>query len=245
MKMRINKFLSQCGVASRRAADEFIRDGRVKVNGETLREPGMEVDEKDDVRVDGKRVFPPQRHRVILFHKPAGCVCSASDPQGRTTVYDYLPAEYRSMKYIGRLDLQSRGLLLFSDDGDLIYKLTHPKFEIPRSYYVWTTRPLSRAAAEELVHGVEIGENDRGEIEQGHAEEIFFDDGFFEMVLCEGKNREIRRMLETVGYTIRDLKRVSYAGITLGSLPTGEFRELTPAEEKLLRKSVEDSESLE
>jgi len=241
MKMRINKFLSLCGVASRRAADEIVREGRVQVNGEVLDEPGREVDEGDNVRVDGKRVSPPKRHRIILFHKPAGCVCSASDPQDRATVYDYLPAEYRSMKYIGRLDLQSRGLLLFTDDGDLIYRLTHPKFEVPRSYYVWTTRPLSRSAADRLIAGVEIGENDRGEIEKGHAEEIFFDQGFFEMVLCEGKNREIRRMLEAVGYTIRDLKRVSYAGITLGNMRPGEFRELSPSEEKTLRQACEVS----
>lgn len=241
MKMRINKFISLCGVASRRAADEIVREGRVQVNGEVLDEPGREVDEGDNVRVDGKRVSPPKRHRIILFHKPAGCVCSASDPQDRATVYDYLPAEYRSMKYIGRLDLQSRGLLLFTDDGDLIYRLTHPKFEVPRSYYVWTTRPLSRSAADRLIAGVEIGENDRGEIEKGHAEEIFFDQGFFEMVLCEGKNREIRRMLEAVGYTIRDLKRVSYAGITLGNMRPGEFRELSPSEEKTLRQACEVS----
>ncbi len=241
MKVRINKFLSLCGVASRRAADEIVREGRVQVNGEVLDEPGREVDEGDDVRVDSKRVSPPKRHRIILFHKPAGCVCSASDPQDRATVYDYLPAEYRSMKYIGRLDLQSRGLLLFTDDGDLIYRLTHPKFEVPRSYYVWTTRPLSRSAADRLIAGVEIGENDRGEIEKGHAEEIFFDQGFFEMVLCEGKNREIRRMLEAVGYTIRDLKRVSYAGITLGNMRPGEFRELSPSEEKTLRQACEAS----
>lgn len=243
MKMRINKFLSLCGVASRRAADEIIREGRVQVNGETLSEPGREVDEKDDVRVDGKRVSTPKKHRILLFHKPAGCVCSASDLQERATVYDYLPTEYRSMKYIGRLDLQSRGLLLFTDDGDLIYRLTHPKFEVPRSYYVWTTRPLSRSAADRLIAGVEIGENEHGEIEEGHAEEIFFDQGFFEMVLCEGKNREIRRMLEAVGYTIRDLKRVSYAGITLGNLRPGEFRELTPSEEKTLRKASQPTNS--
>lgn len=238
--MRINKFLSLCGVASRRASDEIILQGRVSVNGTVLNQPGFSVSESDDVRVDGRKVQPPAKTKIILFHKPAGCVCSAHDPQGRTTVYDHLPSAFRSMKYIGRLDLQSRGLLLFTDDGDLLYKLTHPKFEIPRSYYVWTTRPLSRSDAQCLVDGVEIGENERGVMEHGHAEEIFFDEGFVEMVLCEGKNREIRRMLEAVGYTIRDLKRVTYAGISLGNLPTGEFRELTPAEEKSLRKSVQD-----
>lgn len=240
MKMRINKYLSLCGVASRRASDALIRDGKVQVNGKILEEPGLEVGDGDEVRVEGKLVRPPRKKKIILFHKPAGCVCSADDPQGRSTVYDYLPPEYRSMKYIGRLDLQSRGLLLFSDDGDLIYRLTHPKFEVPRSYFVWTTRPLSRSDAERLVDGVEIGENERGEIETGHAEEIFFDEGFFELVLCEGKNREIRRMLEAVGYTIRDLKRVTYAGISLGNLGPGEFRELSPAEEKILRSQGTD-----
>ena len=241
--MRINKFLSLCGVASRRASDDIIKQGRVSVNGKILEEPGFVVNEGDDVRVDGRKVRPPKKTKVILFHKPAGCVCSAHDPQGRSTVYDYLPPEYRTMKYIGRLDLQSRGLLLFTDDGDLLYKLTHPKFEIPRSYYVWTTRPLSRSDAQRLVDGVEIGENEHGEMEEGHAEEISFDEGFFEMVLCEGKNREIRRMLEAVGYTIRDLKRVTYAGVTLGNLPTGEFRELSATEEKSLREMVEDENS--
>lgn len=238
--MRINKYLSLCGIASRRAADTLIKQGLVTVNGEVLQELGRDVSEKDDVRVGGKSVIPPKKTKVILFHKPAGCVCSADDPQGRPTVYDYLPPAYRQMKYVGRLDLQSRGLLLFTNDGDLLYRLTHPKFEIPRSYYVWTTRPLSRSDANRLVDGVEIGENEKGKMEEAHAEEIFFDEGFFEMVLCEGKNREIRRMLEAVGYTIRDLKRVSYAGIVLGNLSPGDFRELSATEEKNLRKAVEE-----
>ncbi|MCK9181693.1 MAG: rRNA pseudouridine synthase [Fibrobacteraceae bacterium] len=232
MKMRINKYLSLCGVASRRASDEFIKEKRISVNGQILENPGMEVDENDEICVDGKPVYPPKRTKVLLFHKPPGCVCSVKDPQGRCTVYDYLPPGYHSLKYIGRLDLQSRGLLLFTDDGDLLYKLTHPKFEIPRSYLVWTTRQLTRSDATKITKGIDLGDG-----ETGHAEAIYFEDGFVEMVLSEGKNREIRRMLEAVGYEIRDLKRITYAGITLGDLAAGDFRELTPAEEKKLREA--------
>ena len=142
--MRINKFISLCGIASRRAADALIEEGRVQVNGETIKDLGHQVDENaDNVVVDGKPVKLPRKTTTIMFHKPAGCVCTKTDPQGRRTVYDYLPPAYQSLKYVGRLDLQSRGLLLFTDDGELLHRLTHPSFEIPRSYYVCTDRPLS------------------------------------------------------------------------------------------------------
>ena len=138
--MRINKYISLSGFASRRAADELVASGRVQVNGETISDLGHQVDEfKDQVIVDGKIVKIPtnKKTKVIMFHKPAGCVCTKDDPQGRRTVYDYLPPGYHNFKYVGRLDLQSRGLLLFTDDGELLYRLTHPSFEVPRSYYVW------------------------------------------------------------------------------------------------------------
>ena len=139
--MRINKYISLSGIASRRAADELVRNGQVQVNGETISDLGHQVDEeKDCVTVNGKVAKLPKKTKVILFHKPAGCVCTKDDPQGRRTVYDYLPPGYQGFKYVGRLDLQSRGLLLFTDDGELLHRLTHPSYEIPRSYYVWTTR---------------------------------------------------------------------------------------------------------
>ena len=156
--MRINKYISLSGFASRRAADELVADGRVQVNGETISDLGHQVDEtKDQVTVDGKLLKLPtnKKTKVIMLHKPAGCVCTKDDPQGRRTVYDYLPPGYHNFKYVGRLDLQSRGLLLFTDDGELLYRLTHPSFEVPRSYYVWTTRPLSESAAQRAI-GYEI-----------------------------------------------------------------------------------------
>ena len=216
--MRINKYISLCGIASRRAADTLIADGLVQVNGETITDLGHQVDEtKDKVIVDGKPAKLPTKTKTILFHKPPGCVCTKVDPQGRRTVYDYLPPGFQHLKYVGRLDLQSRGLLLFTDDGELLHRLTHPSYEIPRSYYVWTTRPLSDSAAQKLV---------------------YLENGFAELVLTEGKNREIRRMMRAVGYEIRDLKRVSYCKIQLGELPAGEYRELTADEMNKLRQAV-------
>ena len=239
--MRINKFISLCGIASRRAADALVQEGRVQVNGETITDMGHQVDENaDDVKVDGKTAKLPKKTKVIMFHKPAGCVCTKDDPQGRRTVYDYPPPGYASFKYVGRLDLQSRGLLLFTDDGELLHRLTHPSYEIPRSYYVWTTRPLSEAAAQKLVDGVDIRdpEDPDAEEEIAFATDVYLENGFVELVLIEGKNREIRRMMRAVGYEIRDLKRVSYSHIQLGDLPAGEFRELTADELNKLRQAV-------
>lgn len=237
--MRINKFISLCGIASRRAADTLIADGKVMVNGEVISDLGHQVDEeKDQVVVDGVRARLPKKCTTIMFHKPAGCVCTKDDPQGRQTVYDYLPPGYHTLKYVGRLDLQSRGLILFTDDGELLHRLTHPSYEIPRSYFVWTDRPLSEHAAQRLVDGVDIREDGAEEEEIAFATDIYLEKGFAELVLTEGKNREIRRMMRAVGYEIRDLKRVSYCRLQLGDLPAGEFRELTADEMNKLRQAV-------
>lgn len=237
--MRINKFISLCGIASRRAADSLITDGRVEVNGQVISDLGHQVDENvDQVLVDGKVAKLPKKTTTIMFHKPAGCVCTKEDPQGRRTVYDYLPPAYQSLKYVGRLDLQSRGLLLFTDDGELLHRLTHPSYEVPRSYFVWTDRPLSEHAAQKLVDGVDIREEDSDVEEIAFATDVYLENGFVELVLIEGKNREIRRMMRAVGYEIRDLKRVSYCKLQLGDLPAGEFRELTADEMNKVRQAV-------
>lgn len=239
--MRINKYISLCGIASRRAAEALVTEGRVEINGEIVKDLGHQVDEeKDEVLIDGKPAKLPKKTTTILFHKPPGCVCTKEDPQGRRTVYDYLPPGYQHLKYVGRLDLQSRGLLLFTDDGELLHRLTHPSYEIPRSYYVWTTRQLSETAAQRLVDGVDIRdeEDPNAEEEIAFATDVYLENGFAELVLIEGKNREIRRMMRAIGYEIRDLKRVSYCQIQLGDLPAGEFRDLTPNELNKLRQAV-------
>lgn len=239
--MRINKYISLCGAASRRAADTLVEEGRVEVNGETIHDLGHQINEfADDVFVDGKKISLPKKTRAIMFHKPPGCVCTKDDPQGRRTVYDYLPPGYQSFKYVGRLDLQSRGLLLFTDDGELLHRLTHPSFEVPRSYFVWTNRPLSENAAQKLVDGVDIRdpEDPNAEEEIAYATDVYLENDYVELWLVEGKNREIRRMMRAVGYEIRDLKRVSYCNLQLGDLPAGEFRELTANEMNKLRQAV-------
>lgn len=224
--MRINKYLSLCGVASRRHAETLVLEGRIAINGVLVTELFTQVGESDQVTLDGQPLQTPKHYTVLLFHKPPGCVCTAFDPQGRQTVYDYLPPGYASLKYIGRLDLQSRGLLLFSDDGELVHRMTHPSYQIPRSYMVWTDHELNRRDFNALLEGVDIGEGEIGKALDVRAA----GPKCIELVLTEGKNREIRRMLETLGIRIRDLKRISWGDFTLGELPAGDFRELSASE---------------
>jgi 23S rRNA pseudouridine2605 synthase len=212
----------------------LVLEGKVFVNGVIVKELSRQISETDIVEIEGQKISPVRQHITIAFHKPPGAICTSADPQGRKTIYDYLPSGFSSLKYAGRLDLQSRGLILLSDDGELIYRLTHPKYQIERSYLVWTSRELSRRSMESLVAGIDIGD---GEI--GKVKDIFLDDGFVELVLTEGKNREIRKMLHALHYHIEDLKRVSFANIELGDLATGAYREIKDNELKELRKCVD------
>lgn len=230
--MRLNKFISLCGFASRRAADELIKEQKVSVNGEIVQDLGRQVQESDLVEIEGKKLSLPQKTTVIAFHKPAGCVCTCKDPQKRQTVYDFLPPGYKGLKYIGRLDLQSRGLLLFTDDGELAHRLTLPKYKILRHYLVWTDSPVKKSDAEQLIEGVNLEDGIKG-----FAEAVFFEEGCIELVLSEGKNREIRKMMAAIGYEIEDLQRIAYADIDLGDLASGDYRELSDKEIQLLKKS--------
>jgi len=236
--VRINQYIAQCAVTSRRRAEALVLEGKVSVNGAVVKELSRQISETDVVEVEGKKISPIKQHITIAFHKPPGVICSSTDPQGRKTIYDILPSGFSSLKYIGRLDLQSRGLILLSDDGELVYRLTHPKYQIERSYLVWTSRELSRRAMESLLAGVDIGD---GEI--GKVKDIYIDDGFVELVLTEGKNREIRKMLHALHYHIEDLKRVSFANIELGDLAVGAYREIKGEEfTKLLHLAFQEPE---
>ncbi|MEE1276613.1 MAG: pseudouridine synthase [Fibrobacteraceae bacterium] len=230
--MRLNKFISLCGFASRRAADELIKEQKVSVNGEIVQDLGRQIQESDLVEIEGKKLSLPQKTTVIAFHKPAGCVCTCKDPQKRQTVYDFLPPGYKGLKYIGRLDLQSRGLLLFTDDGELAHRLTLPKYKILRHYLVWTDSPVKKSDAEQLIEGIDLEDGIKG-----FAEAVFFEEGCIELVLSEGKNREIRKMMAAIGYEIEDLQRIAYADIDLGDLASGDYRELSDKEIQLLKKS--------
>jgi len=232
--VRINQYIAQCAVTSRRRAEALVLEGKVSVNGIVVKELSLKISETDIVEVEGQKISPVKQHITIAFHKPPGVICTSTDPQGRKTIYDLLPSGFSSLKYAGRLDLQSRGLILLSDDGELIYRLTHPKYQIERSYLVWTHKELSRRAMESLLAGVDIGD---GEI--GKVKDIFLDDGFVELVLTEGKNREIRKMLHALHYHIEDLKRVGFANIELGDLAAGAYREIKGEELKKLRECVD------
>jgi len=231
--MRINQYIAACGTSSRRKAEAFVLEGKVSVNGVVVKELSQQIEETDIVMIDGQKIEPAHQHTTIAFHKPPGVICTTSDPQGRKTIYDCLPSGFANLKYAGRLDLQSRGLILLSDDGELIYRLMHPKYQIERSYLVWTSKSLSRRAIESLLNGIDIGD---GEI--GQAKDIFLDNGFFELVLTEGKNREIRKMLHALHYHIEDLKRISFANIKLGDLAAGDYREIKGKELNELKKFV-------
>ncbi|MGL1903071.1 MAG: rRNA pseudouridine synthase [Fibrobacterales bacterium] len=232
--MRINKYIAQSSSASRRGADILITEGRVTLNGEVVTEPGVQIKADDIVTVDGKQLTPTEITGTILFNKPENYVCSKKDTHGRPTIFDLLPLEYKDFNYIGRLDLNSRGLMLLSSDGELIHRLTHPSYDIPRTYEVRLDKIFDERSAHKLQNGVLIDEN-----EKTRPAEVKFQGKNVEMILREGKKREIRRMMSAVGYEVIDLKRVSYGNIELRDLEERKCRPLTDSEVKVLYEMVQ------
>jgi len=240
MKMRINRYLAECGVGSRRQCDEIILSGKVFINGKAA-QVGNSVDsEKDEVIYQEKRLLPVLEKRYFAYHKPKGTIVSRSDEKGRPTIYDALKKlnveNCETLKYVGRLDFNSEGLLLLTDDGDLAFALTHPKFEVKKVYFVKIAGELSE---EEMKIPVEKGVVSEGETLKAAALRFKFFDGrhfCYEMDLCEGKNRHVRRIFEAFGEKVIQLKRLSFANVKLGSLPYGEIKELSQAEIDGLRQ---------
>jgi 23S rRNA pseudouridine2605 synthase len=236
--MRLNKFLSRAGVASRRAADRLIADGRVRVDGAVVRELGVQVDpERARVEVDGRRVRPVPV-TWILLHKPPRVVCTRSDPRGRPTVYDLLAPEHRGLFHVGRLDVMSEGLLLFTNDGDTARNLLHPSRAVARRYRVLLREPVPENLAARLEAGVELedGPARPERVQLGHRR-----DGrpVLRLTLREGRNREIRRMLRALGVGVRRLRRVGFGPIGLGELAPGRWRALEADEVEALRTQSE------
>jgi len=227
--MRVNRYLALCGLGSRRSVEDLIQFGRITVNGERA-VLGMPVNEGDDVRMDDKPVKPGATHTYILFNKPPGYLCSRGDTHGRPTVYDLLPLEYLNLHYVGRLDMDSRGLLFFTSDGDLTLRLTHPSHAVPRVYAVRTKHPLSDEEIQYLLGGVEV---EPGVVFACTAVETTKTG--YRLTLTEGKKREIRRLLHALHHHVIDLKRVAFGPIKLGDVPEGQFRELTPDEIEALK----------
>jgi pseudouridine synthase len=228
--MRLNAYLARAGVASRRAADELIRAGRVRVNGQRG-ELNTFVEAGDTVEVDGRTVVK-QRLDYVLLHKPAGVVTTARDPQGRPTVVELVPADPRVVP-VGRLDADTTGALLLTNDGRLAHRLAHPRYEVDKVYQVDVEGDPSAAAVRRLAEGVELED---GRTAPARARRLRR--GRIELTIHEGRTHQIKRMCEAVGHPVRRLHRSAYAGLTLQGLAPGEFRRLTGDEIQALRRLV-------
>jgi pseudouridine synthase len=228
--VRLNAFLARAGVASRRGADELIKGGRVRVNGEV---GGLStfVTDRDEVEVDGRRVAK-QRLAHVLLHKPAGVVTTARDPQGRPTVVGLVGHQTRIVP-VGRLDADTTGALLLTNDGQLAHRLAHPRYEVEKVYVADVEGEPSEVVLRVLANGVELedGRTAPARVRRLAASRV-------ELVLHEGRNRQVRRMCEAVGHPVRRLHRSRYAGLTLGRMRPGEWRELTADEVAALRRLV-------
>ncbi len=227
--MRLQKYLAHCGVASRRKAEELIRSGAVQVNGQTVREMGIKVNIGDTVCVKGKKVVPETEKYYILYNKPVGEVCTASDPQGRPTVIDRFKEFPVRLYPVGRLDFNSEGLLMLTNDGEFAKRVTHPRYGIKKTYLVKINNVLSNDKIKKLRQGVFVS----GERTQPADVRIINTGGNTQSLLItisEGKNRQIRRMIEAVGSRVLRLKRIQCGSVRLGKLPVKHWRSLTESE---------------
>jgi len=240
--VRLQKYLARAGVASRRASEQLIRDGRVRVNGQVVREMGARIEGSDRVEVDGE-VVEPEAPVWVLVHKPAGYVTTRDDPQDRPTVYHLLPDRFQALFHVGRLDRDSEGLLLLTNEGGVANRLMHPRHEVDRVYIVDVPGEPAPAVLERLRGGVALEDGPA----RAHALEVVERGGAgsgggsrrhtrLRVVMREGRKREVRRLFEAVGHPIRRLVRVRLGPIELGSLAPGEWRELTEEEVASLRK---------
>jgi 23S rRNA pseudouridine2605 synthase len=233
LTVRLQKFLADAGVASRRAGEQFILDGRVSVNGEIVRLLGTKVDPlHDTIAVDGKPVRAKKKLYLAL-HKPRGCVCSHKDELNRPTIYELLPKEWQIVSSVGRLDFNSEGLIFLTNDGQFALRLTHPRYGVRKKYVVTVEGRLEREMLEKFTHGIfQGGEKLRAEratlISASKSQSVA------ELELSEGKNREVRRLFESQNMTVKKLQRTQIGKIKLGELKPGRWRTLTETEIKTL-----------
>jgi len=242
MSVRLQKILSGAGVASRRAGEALIVEGRVSVNGEVVRELGSKADpDRDDIRVDGRRVKAAGKRWYLLLNKPRGYVCTRSDPEGRPTIMALLgPIAAREYLYpVGRLDFDSEGLLLVTNDGDLAARLTHPRHGVEREYEARVRGVPDAGALARLARGVTIEGRRTGPAEVALVREVpGRDQAIVSVVVREGRNRQVRRMCEAIGHPVVRLKRVRIGPLADATLAPGEVRELAPREVASLRRAA-------
>jgi len=230
MLERIQKIIAAAGVTSRRAAEELIAEGRVRVNGQVVTELGTKADaDKDHIKVDGKLINPQQPKVYVMLNKPAGFVTTMSDPEGRPTVQDLLKGIKVRVYPVGRLDYNTEGMLILTNDGDFAHLITHPKHEFPKTYLAKVKGFLEDSQIENLEQGIYLddGKTAPAKLKKVRKEEA---NSWIEITIHEGRKRQVRRMFDRVGHSVIKLKRIRTGSLTLGSLPEGTFRYLTPDE---------------
>lgn len=230
---RLNKYIASCGICSRRKADELIEQGCVNVNGKIVKELGYLVQPKDKVFVNQK-LIRPVKHEYYRFYKPAGYITTSDDEKGRKTIYDLLPESMFGLKPVGRLDKDSTGLLILTNDGDLINSLTHPSVKVPKVYLVTVDARVQKQELEKMAQGIEI---EPGKTAYADIQVLDIDSKHTEMqiILYQGMNRQIRKMFEYFGYEVKTLKRIQHATITLDGLRRGEFKPIKPIQIRELK----------
>ena len=234
---RLNKYIASSGICSRRDADDLILSGKVQVNGTVVKELGFKVGDKDKVFVD-KVLIRPKKLEYYRFNKPPGFITTSDDEKGRKTIYDVIPKELAGLKPVGRLDKDSSGLLILTNDGDLINELTHPSIKVPKVYIVSVNGKINNEHVRQMATGIEI---EKGKIAYADVQvlEIKNKSTMMQITLYQGMNRQIRKMFEFLGFEVKSLKRVQHATITIGDLKRGEVKPIKPLQIRELKKYLE------
>ncbi len=233
--MRLNKYLAGCGLGSRRNVEQYIIDGKVTVNGKRVTELATDINEhKDMVRYNGRVVQVRIKKIYIILNKPRGIVTTVNDDRDRKTVMDLVKIHHRIFP-VGRLDLKSEGLLLMTNDGELANRLTHPSYKVAKTYRVRLTTPFKPDDFDAIFEGIELEDG-----MTAPAKAKYYTDAVdrLEITIKEGRNRQIRRMMEALGYEVKNLKRVKFGPLVIGKLGRGEWRHLTPVEVKSLKTAA-------
>jgi len=237
---RLNKYIASSGICSRRNADALIESGVVKVNGKIVKELGFQVREKDKVFINNQLIHP-KKSEYYRFYKPAGYITTSDDEKGRKTIYDIIPKELHNLKPVGRLDKDSTGLLIMTNDGDLINQLTHPSVKVSKVYIVSVDGKVGVNDLETLYKGINI---ESGKTAYADCSIIEYDNKstMLQVVLTQGMNRQIRKMFDYLGYPVISLKRIQHATISIEGLKRGQIKPIKPAQIKDLRNYLKKLE---